>query len=89
MGEGYRRLSYMMMDADLVAVSPTSLYRVLKAEGLLRRWNRTPSSKGEGFQQPIGLHERRGDREHHHAQRAPPVSRAPAAPRRSGVPQSL
>ncbi len=27
--EGYRRLSYMMLDADVVAVSPSSVYRVL------------------------------------------------------------
>jgi putative transposase len=29
--EGYRRLAYMMLDADIVAVSPSSVYRVLKA----------------------------------------------------------
>ena len=28
--EGYRRLTYMMMDADIVAVSPSSVYRVLQ-----------------------------------------------------------
>jgi len=28
--EGYRRLTYMMLDADVVAVSPSSVYRVLK-----------------------------------------------------------
>jgi transposase InsO family protein len=55
--EGYRRLTYMMMDADIVAVSPASVYRVLKGAGLLGRWNGKPSSKGTGFQQPIGPHE--------------------------------
>lgn len=55
--EGYRRLTYMMMDADLVAVSPTSVYRVLKAAGLLGRWNRRASTKGAGFAQPVGAHE--------------------------------
>ena len=55
--EGYRRLTYMMIDGNIVAVSPSSVYRVLKAAGLLRRWNRTPSRKGTGFQQPIGPHE--------------------------------
>jgi len=55
--EGYRRLTYMMMDANLVAVSPTSVYRVLKAAGLLGRWNAKPSAKGTGFQQPVGPHE--------------------------------
>jgi putative transposase len=29
--EGYRRLAYMMLDADIVAASPSSVYRVLKA----------------------------------------------------------
>ncbi len=33
--EGYRRLAYMMLDADIVAVSPSSVYRVLKAAGKL------------------------------------------------------
>ena len=55
--EGYRRLTYMMMDADVVAVSPTSVYRVLRASGLLGRWNPKPSVKGTGFVQPLGPHE--------------------------------
>jgi putative transposase len=55
--EGYRRLTYMMMDDDIVAVSPSSVYRVLTTAGLLRRWNRTPSKKGDGFQQPLAAHE--------------------------------
>lgn len=55
--EGYRRLTYMMMDDDIVAVSPSSVYRVLVNAGLLRRWNRKPSKKGTGFQQPIKAHE--------------------------------
>ena len=33
--EGYRRLAFMMLDRDIVAVSPSSVYRVLKAAGLL------------------------------------------------------
>ena len=55
--EGYRRLTYMMIDADLVAVSPTSVYRALKAAGLLARWNGQPSKKGTGFVQPLKPHE--------------------------------
>ena len=55
--DGYRALTYMMMDADVVAVSPSSVYRVLKKRGLLARWNRTASKKGTGFVQPIGPHE--------------------------------
>ena len=55
--EGYRRLAFMMIDADVVAVSPTSAYRVLSGAGLLRRWNPKPSQKGTGFVQPIKPHE--------------------------------
>ena len=55
--EGYRRLCYMMMDDDIVAVSPSSVYRVLTNAGLLRRWNGKPSKKGTGFIQPLEPHE--------------------------------
>ena len=55
--EGYRRLTYMMMDADIVAVSPSSVYRVLKNADLLNRWNRKASKKGTGFHQPLKPHE--------------------------------
>jgi putative transposase len=33
--DGYRRMTFMMLDADVVACSPASVYRVLKKEGLL------------------------------------------------------
>jgi len=57
-GQGYRRLTYMMLDADIVAVSPSSTYRVLSQAGLLRRWNDSrTSSKGAGFRQPQKPHE--------------------------------
>jgi len=55
--EGYRRLTFMMLDAQVVAVSPTSTYRVLQAANLLKTWNATPSTKGQGFQQPLNPHE--------------------------------
>jgi putative transposase len=55
--EGYRRLTYMMMDDDIVAVSPSSVYRVLTEAGVLHRWNRPASRKGTGFQQPLKAHE--------------------------------
>ena len=35
--EGYRRLTYMMIDANVVAASPSSVYRVLKQAQLLNR----------------------------------------------------
>jgi transposase InsO family protein len=57
-GQGYRRLTYMMLDADIVAVSPSSVYRVLSRAGLLERWNESRTSgKGNGFRQPLKAHE--------------------------------
>ncbi len=44
--EGYRRLTFMMLDADVVAVSPSSVYRVLRRAGLMDRWNGKASKKG-------------------------------------------
>jgi transposase InsO family protein len=55
--EGYRRLTFMMLDADVVACSPSSVYRVLKAEGLLERHHAKPTKKGTGFEQPLKVHE--------------------------------
>jgi len=55
--EGYRRLTFMMIDADVVAVSPSSVWRILSEAGLLRRWNRKPSLKGTGFIQPLLPHQ--------------------------------
>lgn len=55
--EGYRRLTYMLMDADRVAASPATVYRVLKAAGCFQRWNRLETRKGQGFQQPLAPHE--------------------------------
>jgi transposase InsO family protein len=58
--EGYRRLTYMMMDENIVAVSPSTTYRVLKAAGLLNRWKTVKKNlKGHGFVQPVRIHEHR------------------------------
>ncbi len=54
---GYRRLTYMMIDANVVATSAGTVYNVLKAAGLMRRNNTKASKKGTGFQQPIAAHE--------------------------------
>jgi len=35
--EGYRRLAFMMLDDDIVAVSPSSVYRVLRGASVLGR----------------------------------------------------
>lgn len=39
--EGYRRLAWMMVDADVAYLSPASVYRVLNDADLLYRWKRS------------------------------------------------
>jgi putative transposase len=55
LSEGYRRLTYMMLDADIAWVSPSTTYRVLKQAGLLQRWS-VPRQypRSSGFTQPDG-----------------------------------
>jgi transposase-like protein len=55
--EGYRRLTFMMLDSDVVAVSPVTTWRVLSKAGLLAKWNKKKSLKGTGFVQPLLPHE--------------------------------
>jgi putative transposase len=55
--EGYRRLAFMMLDADVVACSPASVYRSLKAAGLLAGATPAITKKGTGFVQPLQPHE--------------------------------
>lgn len=47
----------MMLDRNIVAVSPASVWRVLSKAGLLEKWNKKPSKKGTGFVQPLLPHE--------------------------------
>jgi hypothetical protein len=47
--EGYRRLAFVMLDAEVVAVSPSSVYRVLRDAGLRKAHNCKPSLKSKGF----------------------------------------
>jgi transposase InsO family protein len=55
--EGYRRLTYLMIDRDVVACAPASVYRVLARNGLLSRWKPRASARGAGFDQPSRPHE--------------------------------
>jgi putative transposase len=55
--EGYRRMTFMMLDADVVACSPASVYRVLKKTGLLAGPTPNVSKKGTGFVQPLQAHQ--------------------------------
>jgi transposase InsO family protein len=55
--EGYRRLTFMMLDRDIVAVSPSSVYRVLAKAGRIGGGKRQASRKGTGFDQPLKAHD--------------------------------
>jgi hypothetical protein len=55
--DGYRRLAFMMLDDDVVAVSPSTVYRTLKTAGRLDQRRFSPSKKGTGFVQPLAAHD--------------------------------
>jgi putative transposase len=55
--EGYRRMTFMMLDQDVVACSPASVYRVLKKAGLLAGQTPHVTKKGTGFVQPLKAHQ--------------------------------
>ena len=46
-----------MLDQDIAAAHPSSVYRILKGAGLLNRWNTgKKNNKGQGFSQPDHPH---------------------------------
>jgi transposase InsO family protein len=55
--EGYRRLTFMMLGADVVAVGPSRVYRVLKEAGLFGDRSSKASRKGFGFEHSPRPHE--------------------------------
>jgi putative transposase len=55
--DGYRRLTFMRFHQSVVAASPSTVHRVLRAAGRLDRWNRRMSKKGTDLDQPVGAHE--------------------------------
>jgi len=55
--DGYRRLTYKMLDDDIVAVCPSTTYRVLQAAGRFGCSTASTSRKGQGFVQPERAHE--------------------------------
>jgi putative transposase len=50
-------MTFMMLDADVVACSPASVYRVLKKAGLLAGQTPHVTKKGTGFVQPLKAHQ--------------------------------
>ena len=58
MEEGYRRLTYMMIDDEIAFASPSSVYPLLRQAGLLMRY--APSiggGKGKAYIQPEAPHQ--------------------------------
>ncbi|MGB9591710.1 MAG: IS3 family transposase [Candidatus Kryptoniota bacterium] len=56
--QGYRRLTWMMVDENIAFASPSSIYRVLKEHNLLNMWSKThDTAKKKGFDQPLTIHE--------------------------------
>ncbi len=55
--DGYRRLAFMMLDDDVVAVSPSTVDRTLKTAGRLDHRKLSPSNKGTGIVQPLVAHQ--------------------------------
>jgi len=47
--DGYHRLAYMMMDKDVVCLSPSSVYRILSSADLLYRFKQSSKSSGAAF----------------------------------------
>jgi putative transposase len=51
---GYRKLTWMMVDAAVACVGESSVYRVLSEADLLSRWKRSRASRGEYHFRPTG-----------------------------------
>ena len=55
--EGYRAVTYMMIDENVAYMSCSSVYRILLDAGLMRSKRTKKSLKGSGFDQPTKAHE--------------------------------
>lgn len=55
--DGYRRCAYMMMDANIAAASPSTVYSVLRRANVMRPRHVKRGCKGTGFYQPSAPHQ--------------------------------
>jgi hypothetical protein len=55
MEAGYRVLCWQMVDANIAAVSPGTVYNVLKRGGLTKKWAETREEAKQGFPQPVAI----------------------------------
>jgi len=69
--EGYRRLAYMIAEAGVAAVWPTTVYLILKEAGLIGRWKvPTLGAHKIGFRESAESQ----DRESGHSSRSPEMA---------------
>ena len=55
---GYRLLTWMMVDENIVYLSPSSVYRILVKAALNNKWTKPAGEpKKQGFEQPLTPHE--------------------------------
>ncbi|GHU56678.1 hypothetical protein FACS189442_5400 [Spirochaetia bacterium] len=54
---GYRPLCYEMLDFGVTAVSPASVYNVLKRHNMTKQWAELTEDAQKGFTQPCRVHE--------------------------------
>jgi hypothetical protein len=54
---GYRTLCWHMVDENIAAVSPATVYNVLKKSGLTKKWAEISEEAKKGFEQPKAIHE--------------------------------
>ncbi|MFC1893802.1 hypothetical protein ACFLYR_07260 [Chloroflexota bacterium] len=53
--DGYRRLTWMMVDEDIVYLTPSTVYRILDRYDLLYRWKRPELGYGRKVISPSNL----------------------------------
>ena len=55
--QGYRRLTCLMIDENIVAASCSAVYTVLRRAGLNKRWAVFREETKKGYVQPLSIHE--------------------------------
>jgi transposase-like protein len=57
MEKGYRMLCWEMVDRNIVCVSASSVYNVIKVHNLAHKWSEQTEEAKKGFDQPKAVHE--------------------------------
>ena len=54
---GYRYLAWQMIDLNIAAVYPSTVYNIMKRHGLFQKWAAPQEAKKKGFDQPMAPNE--------------------------------